>query len=143
MKFLFKKFLKRKAQVSKGGAILDQVIAESAAPDNKCLLYKLANFKGGEEKLIKLSIKKTYEWDEQLKWVEWVNILSWRQKYKESDLYCYVILNLIIAWSIIDIPTFFVFLQRRWLDRSNANGRPNCCRELDPRPIWRIHVQRR
>lgn len=49
MKFLFKKFLKRKALVSKGGAILDQVIAESAAPDNKCLLYKLANFKGGED----------------------------------------------------------------------------------------------
>lgn len=49
MKFLFKKFLKSKAQVSKGGAILDQVIAESAAPDNKCLLYKLANFKGGEK----------------------------------------------------------------------------------------------
>lgn len=49
MKFLFKKFLKKKGQVSKGGAILDQVIAESAAPDNKCLLYKLANFKGGEK----------------------------------------------------------------------------------------------
>lgn len=47
MKFFFKKFLKKKSQVSKGGAILDQVFAESAAPDNKCLLYKLANYKGG------------------------------------------------------------------------------------------------
>lgn len=44
---LFKRFAKKKSQVSKGGAILDQVIAESAAPDNKTLLYKLANFKGG------------------------------------------------------------------------------------------------
>lgn len=43
-----KRFVKKKGQVSKGGAILDQVIAESAAPDNKTLLYKLANFKGGE-----------------------------------------------------------------------------------------------
>lgn len=46
MKF-FKKCFKKKKPELKPGEILDQVISQSSATANKCLLYKLANFKGG------------------------------------------------------------------------------------------------
>lgn len=44
--FNCKAFRKKKAVVQ-GGAILDQVISESCSPNNKILLYKLANYKLG------------------------------------------------------------------------------------------------
>lgn len=48
MKFnLFKAFRKKK-RIAQGGAILDQVISESCSPNNKVLLYKLANYKLGK-----------------------------------------------------------------------------------------------
>lgn len=46
MKF-FKRCFKKKKPELKPGEILDQVISQSSATANKCLLYKLANFKGG------------------------------------------------------------------------------------------------
>ncbi|KAL7022581.1 hypothetical protein ACKWTF_012298 [Chironomus riparius] len=41
------KALRKKKHVAQGGAILDQVISESCSPNNKVLLYKLANYKLG------------------------------------------------------------------------------------------------
>lgn len=41
------KAFRKKKHVAQGGAILDQVISESCSPNNKVLLYKLANYKLG------------------------------------------------------------------------------------------------
>ncbi|CRK89237.1 CLUMA_CG002996, isoform A [Clunio marinus] len=41
------KGFRKKKHVPQGGAILDQVISESCSPNNKVLLYKLANYKLG------------------------------------------------------------------------------------------------
>lgn len=41
------KAFRKKKHVVQGGAILDQVISESCSPNNKVLLYKLANYKLG------------------------------------------------------------------------------------------------
>lgn len=42
------KAFRKKKHVVQGGAILDEVISESCSPQNKILLYKLANYKLGE-----------------------------------------------------------------------------------------------
>lgn len=47
MKLFWKNCLKKKQQDLKPGAILDAVISQSSASANKCLLYKLADFKTG------------------------------------------------------------------------------------------------
>uniref|UniRef100_A0A1B0BB69 Ion transport domain-containing protein n=1 Tax=Glossina palpalis gambiensis TaxID=67801 RepID=A0A1B0BB69_9MUSC len=47
MKFFLKKCLRKRPQEMKPGAILDAVISQSSATTNKCLLYKLADFKRG------------------------------------------------------------------------------------------------
>lgn len=46
MKLFFKAFQKKK-QESRPGEILDQVISQSSSMANKCLLYKIANYKRG------------------------------------------------------------------------------------------------
>lgn len=38
---------RKKKKIPQGGAILDQVISQSSSAENKCLLYKLANYKRG------------------------------------------------------------------------------------------------
>lgn len=45
------KAFRKKKHVAQGGAILDQVISESCSPNNKVLLYKLANYKLGLSRL--------------------------------------------------------------------------------------------
>lgn len=45
------KAFRKKKHVAQGGAILDQVISESCSPNNKVLLYKLANYKLGSSRL--------------------------------------------------------------------------------------------
>lgn len=45
------KAFRKKKHVAQGGAILDQVISESCSPNNKVLLYKLANYKLGEHSI--------------------------------------------------------------------------------------------
>jgi hypothetical protein len=45
------KAFRKKKHVAQGGAILDQVISESCSPNNKILLYKLANYKLGSSRL--------------------------------------------------------------------------------------------
>ncbi|XP_037824937.1 uncharacterized protein LOC119613071 [Lucilia sericata] len=47
MKIFLKKCLRKKPQEMKPGAILDAVISQSSATANKCLLYKLADYKRG------------------------------------------------------------------------------------------------
>ena len=41
------KFCRKKKHETKPGEILDQVISQSSSNANKCLLYKLANYKRG------------------------------------------------------------------------------------------------
>lgn len=53
MKFLFSACRKKKHE-TKPGEILDQVISQSSASANKCLLYKLANYKRGEKRSVRL-----------------------------------------------------------------------------------------
>lgn len=38
---------RKKRNIPQGGAILDQVISQSANSSNQCLLYKMANYKSG------------------------------------------------------------------------------------------------
>lgn len=38
---------RKKRNIPQGGAILDQVISQSANASNQCLLYKMANYKRG------------------------------------------------------------------------------------------------
>lgn len=81
--------------MSKGGAILDQVIAESAAPDNKCLLYKLANFKGGEN-IFEVLCEKIYGKSHKI-----IKLESTFYKIKQKiDPNCYVI-NFLIFFFIL------------------------------------------
>lgn len=47
LKMLFKACRKKKHE-AKPGEILDQVISQSSSIANRCLLYKLANYKRGE-----------------------------------------------------------------------------------------------
>nr|XP_036232016.1 uncharacterized protein LOC106625964 [Bactrocera oleae] len=47
MKFFLKKCLRKKPEEMKPGAILDAVISQSSPTANKCLLYKLADYKRG------------------------------------------------------------------------------------------------
>ncbi|XP_053678362.1 uncharacterized protein LOC128728743 [Anopheles nili] len=41
------RFCRKKRKMPQGGAILDQVISQSASDSNQCLLYKMANYKRG------------------------------------------------------------------------------------------------
>uniref|UniRef100_A0A182YCS3 Ion transport domain-containing protein n=1 Tax=Anopheles stephensi TaxID=30069 RepID=A0A182YCS3_ANOST len=41
------RFCRKKRKIPQGGAILDQVISQSASASNQCLLYKMANYKRG------------------------------------------------------------------------------------------------
>lgn len=41
------KICRKKKHETKPGEILDQVISQSSSSANKCLLYKLANYKRG------------------------------------------------------------------------------------------------
>uniref|UniRef100_A0A182Q619 Ion transport domain-containing protein n=1 Tax=Anopheles farauti TaxID=69004 RepID=A0A182Q619_9DIPT len=41
------RFCRKKRKMPQGGAILDQVISQSASASNQCLLYKMANYKRG------------------------------------------------------------------------------------------------
>ncbi|XP_017477011.1 PREDICTED: uncharacterized protein LOC108367006 [Rhagoletis zephyria] len=47
MKFFLKRCLRKKPEEMKPGAILDAVISQSSPTANKCLLYKLADYKRG------------------------------------------------------------------------------------------------
>lgn len=54
VKMLFKTCRKKKHE-TKPGEILDQVISQSSSSANKCLLYKLANYKRGTAETIRLN----------------------------------------------------------------------------------------
>lgn len=47
VKFDWRRMCRKKKNVPQGGAILDQVISQSTNVQGQCLLYKMANYKGG------------------------------------------------------------------------------------------------
>ncbi|KAL9703540.1 hypothetical protein quinque_007058 [Culex quinquefasciatus] len=47
VKFDWRRICRKKKNVPQGGAILDQVISQSTNVQGQCLLYKMANYKGG------------------------------------------------------------------------------------------------
>ncbi|XP_021695000.1 uncharacterized protein LOC5571743 [Aedes aegypti] len=47
VQFDWRRMCRKKRKVPQGGAILDQVISQSANASNQCLLYKMANYKRG------------------------------------------------------------------------------------------------
>ncbi|XP_067635994.1 uncharacterized protein iav [Eurosta solidaginis] len=55
MKFFLKRYLRKKPEEMKPGAILDAVISQSSPTANKCLLYKLADYKRGGDLIDALS----------------------------------------------------------------------------------------
>jgi hypothetical protein len=54
------KAFRKKKHVAQGGAILDQVISESCSPNNKILLYKLANYKLGKICAQKIQLRNNF-----------------------------------------------------------------------------------
>ncbi|XP_055617928.1 uncharacterized protein LOC129763150 isoform X2 [Toxorhynchites rutilus septentrionalis] len=47
VQFDWRRMFRKKKNIPQGGAILDQVISQSANASNQCLLYKMANYKRG------------------------------------------------------------------------------------------------